>query len=67
MYVQRERKKKENPQPVAQLTQKFKTPVSSRDASWNDNPDDSGLRETTTMKRETKCERAKKKNGIAQR
>lgn len=27
---------------VAQPTQKFKTPVSSREASWNDNPDDSG-------------------------
>lgn len=28
---------------VAQPTQKFKTPLSSSEASWNDNPDDSGL------------------------
>lgn len=28
---------------VARPTQKFKTPLSSREASWNDNPDDSGL------------------------
>lgn len=27
--------------PVTEPTQKFKTPLSSREASWNDNPDDS--------------------------
>lgn len=35
---------------VAQPTQKFKTPLSSREASWNDNPDDSGLRNRITIK-----------------
>ncbi len=31
---------------VDKPTQKFKTPLSSREASWNDNPDDSELRNT---------------------
>lgn len=34
---------------VLQLTQKFKTPLSSREASWNDNPDDSRLWNKTTL------------------
>lgn len=54
-------KQKRNHQSDSQLTQKFKTPVSSRDANWKDSPDDSGLRETTTMNHEVKCERARNK------
>lgn len=34
---------------VVQLTQKFKTPLSSREASWKDNPDDSETAQQLNM------------------
>lgn len=54
--VGKERKTQKDPLCRPRLTQKFRTPISSREASWKDNPDDSALGNRITIKLQANCE-----------